>query len=637
MRLTKQRFLYFIGVFFFFLEGRQAWGQSSTDTAILLQPIEIVSAKIRSQSVGTTTQHWAAEQLDKLPADHIADLLTAETGAFVKSYGQGALATSAVRGGSAGHTLVLWNGLPLQNPMLGLQDLSLLPLAAAETVGFTRGSNAAIWGSGAIGGVLNLDNEADYTHRIKVKSNTRAGSFGQFQQQLSLGIGSRKIQSVTRFSLQQADNDFYYIVAKDLPPKKQTHAELRQQWLLQDAYWQISESQSLTAHFWHQQSNRQIPPTIVQTNSKARQNDLADRLIVDYRHLLKKGLWQVKMGLFDEQVNYFDDLILLESRNRFRTLLTECSGQLAWRSNHQFFLGNTHTLTQAWSKGYQQNTPSEYKTALFASWKYHKKQLTTQFNIRQEWVDGKNVPIVPDAGFDLSLSASVVVKGKISRNYRLPTLNDRFWQPGGKPGLLPESGWSQELSLTYQKQLEQWHLEMSISVFNRVIKNWILWSLKEGQPFWSADNLTKVRSRGVEPRLAVSYSNKKIIIRLHGGYDYVRSTNQVALSSPLMSVGEQLIYVPVHQAFGAISIDWKSLGFACQHVFRGKTKGINDAIDAYLIGNVRLEFSRSINKYKATFFGNINNVWGGNYLVVERRPMPGRNFQVGLNLFFYHK
>jgi iron complex outermembrane receptor protein len=603
------------------------------DTALMLPTVQVKSQKTRQSVVGSTTSEWQKSKLEKLPVNNLAELLDAETGTYIKSYGQGSLATSSVRGGSAGHTLVLWNGLPIQSPMLGQLDLALLPIQTAESITFTKGGNSALWGTGAIGGVINMSNEADFLQKLRINSGTQIGSFGHFQQQLNINLGSEKLQSVTKFSHQQAVNDFNYFLADGLPERQQTNAQLSQQYVGQDLYWKINNRNQLALHFWGQQSKRQIPPTNVQNRSAAHQDDLTARLLLEYKHLSDNIFWNIKTGFFDEHLNYFDDLILLESRSHFRTYLVEVAGQRFWK-NHEFLIGNFHTHTRAWSAGYRENIPSEYKTALFTSWKYYGEKWNSQFSLRQEMVDGNLVPIVPAFGFDWKLIPSLTLKGKISRNYRLPTFNDRFWLPGGNPDLLPESGWSQELTLSQDLKKNSFLFNFSLTAFNRNIDNWILWSVREGQSFWSANNITKVWSRGLEPRLSLIFQSNNIKCQWQAGYDYIRSTNQVALDNPKMAVVDQLIYTPIHQAFSSFSLDWKHLHFAYRHHFTGAADGINDPLEAFQVGNVRLQYSNIFNRYKGTLFLNINNIWDADYLVVERRPMPGIHFQTGLNLSF---
>lgn len=635
--MTKMRLSFRLAIILLYsLSGQtiEVHAQSAgQDSSYILPTTHITSSKIRQSVAGGINKEWHIAQLEKLPAGNLAELLNTEAGTYIKSYGQGSLATSSVRGGSAGHTLVLWNGLPIQSPMLGLLDLALLPVNAVETINFNPGGNTAMWGSGAIGGVVNMDNEADFSQQVSLKSSTEFGSFGQFQQQLKLGLGNQKLQSVTKFSHQQAKNDFYYFLANGIPERKQTNARLSQQFLGQDLYWKMNDRNQLTLHLWWQQSDRQIPPTNVQNRSESHQDDLTTRLLVEYKHIGNKGIWNVKTAYFEEHLNYFDDQILLESRNRFRTFLAEITGQWFW-NKHEMLAGIFNAHTRAWSAGYKETIPVEYKTALFGSWKYKGEKWQTQLSLRQEMVDEQLVPIVPAFGVDWRLIPMLTLKGKISRNYRLPTLNDRFWIPGGNPDLLPESGWSQELTLVHESKKNNFQFEVSLTTFNRNIDNWILWSLKQGQTFWSANNMTKVWSRGLEPRLSVSYRFKNLTFQWRGGYDHIRSTNQVALNNPQMAVGDQLIYTPVHQASGSFSIEWNQLYLGYQHHFTGKAEGINDLLNAFQTGNVRGQYTYIFKHYKGIIYLNINNIWDADYLVIERRPMPGIHFETGIHFFF---
>ena len=52
----------------------------------------------------------------------MADILTFNSSVFVKSYGRATLSTVAFRGTSPSHTQVTWNGMRINNPMLGMTD-----------------------------------------------------------------------------------------------------------------------------------------------------------------------------------------------------------------------------------------------------------------------------------------------------------------------------------------------------------------------------------------------------------------------------------------------------------------------------------------------------------------------------------
>ncbi|MFT7605917.1 MAG: vitamin B12 transporter, partial [Saprospiraceae bacterium] len=243
--------------------------QGQADTVLYLQPIEITAQKIREQSIGGQSTSWEAKTLNTTAADNIAELLGSEGGVFIKSYGLNSLATSSIRGGTAGHTLVLWNGLPIQSPMLGLLDLSLLPLSSVEQITFQKGGNAALWGSGAIGGVVGLNNQADFSNKLSLGTQIKIGSFGELSTQVHVGFGNQRFQSSTKFFLHQADNDFYYSTGAGLPKRQQTNAHFYQQNILQDFYFNFKNNQKLAIHYWRQYADRETPPTNTQNYSEA--------------------------------------------------------------------------------------------------------------------------------------------------------------------------------------------------------------------------------------------------------------------------------------------------------------------------------------------------------------------------------
>lgn len=614
---------------YYFLVNTLLFGQDT----ISLPIVEVSAQAIRNSNVGSTQQTWTSQALTDLPAQNVATLLARETGVFIKNYGLGSLSTSSIRGGSAGHTLVLWNGLPLQSPMLGLLDLSLLPTQTSESISLEKGGNSALWGSGAIGGVIELDNQANFDNRIRVASQTIVGSFGQQQQHAQLALGNAKLQSVSKFNYQAADNDFYYFISPNLPDRQQTNARFVQQNWLQDFYWKPNEKQMLTFHYWGQTSDRQIPPTNVQTRSLARQDDRSHRMILEGRQIGKRNIWNAKVAFFQEQLDYFDEQILLESPSQFQTWMSEISAKWQIQQKHQLSLGGSQFFTRATTTNYQEGV-QENRWAAFAVYRLQQNRWQLQSSLRQERVADTFLPLIPHLQLHYQANPAMNFHLKISRNYRLPTLNDRFWLPGGNENLLPESGWSQEAGLEQQFGKKAFRLNYQATAFNRLINNWILWSIQEGQSFWSANNITKVWSRGIEQRLQATYEHSQFSLNLDMGYDYIRSTNQIALERPKLGAGDQLVYTPEHQVFAKIGGQWKGFSAFYQQFFTSSTQGINDAIPAYALAHAGIAYRLKRKIWEGSLFFHAHNLWDEDYFIVERRPMPGRYFSGGINIIF---
>ncbi len=618
--------LLFLGIVPLYLQGQ-------VDTVIELSSVVVSKNKIREEGLSNTIKKWNTEALNSTSADNIAELLEKESSVFIKSYGLNSLATSSIRGGSANQTLVLWNGLPIQSPMLGLLDLSLLPVYAAEEVILQKGGSSALWGRGAIGGVLSLKNQRTSSNKTFVNIGTKIGAFGEWKQEGKVGLTYKKIQSVTKFSHHQAKNDFFYFIAPNFPRRQQTNAQFSQQNFLQDIYFSLKKNQQFSIHFWYQNSDRQIPPTNVQNRSEAYQFDQSTRLILDWKINKKSSIFNSKIGLFTEKLEYVDPIINIEAPSHFTSLLGEFDTQWALGPYQILSTGIIHTYTRANATGYV-NPPEEFNTAIFASYRLRKNKFTFQTSIRQALIDERLSPLVPVFEIAYQANRGPIIRFKISKNYRSPTLNDRYWNPGGNEALLAESGWSEEFSLLTEIIKGKSTLDFSISIFNKNIDNWILWSIREGQSFWSANNITKVWSRGLEPRIMYRRKVYDLNLSLDIAYDYIRSTNEVSLQNPRIAKGEQLIYVPKHQASSKIGIAWNAFKINYQHQYVGATHGINDPIKAYQIGDLGLSYGMKKKPYSAVFSLNLNNLWDANYFVIDRRPMPGRHWQLGLKLNF---
>ena len=72
----------------------------------------------------------------------MADILTFNSSVFVKSYGRATLSTVAFRGTSPSHTQVTWNGMRINNPMLGMTDFSTIPSYFIDNASLLHGTSS---------------------------------------------------------------------------------------------------------------------------------------------------------------------------------------------------------------------------------------------------------------------------------------------------------------------------------------------------------------------------------------------------------------------------------------------------------------------------------------------------------------
>lgn len=595
-------------------------------------PVVVISAlPLRNSMPGERTEQWNQADLRQFNHRAASDLLARESSIYVKTYSPGSLATLTTRGGSSSQTAVIWNGLPLQSPMVGLTDAALLPGAFVDGMSVYYGGNSAQWGNSAVGGVVALHNRRpEPDNGWQVRYSGAWGSFSTHSQLVSVATGRKKWSTHTRLLWQEAKNDFPYRKKPDLPLLRQTNSQFGQKALLQEFYRSLGATQELVLRAWAQQTRRSIPPVTTQTRNEATQADDFLRLTLHWKARAGKALLAARTGYFTEYIDYRDPMIRLVAKSHFSTWMAETEMQWQGGRRWKIHTGTFHSYQIAAAEGYRRNNPSENRQAVFAALRYQHGRGQAQLNLRQEWVDGRKLPLMPGYGMDFQIHKNLKINLKIVRNFRSPTLNDRYWQPGGKSDLLPESGWSQEIGLAGTTGAG---LHYSCTAYHRLVRNWIMWSIAEGQSFWSSNNITRVRSQGIEQRMEY----KKIIQTRHtlvwkGGYDLTQSTNQVALRQPALGAGQQLPYTPLHQGF--VQCGWQYLSFEIYytHRFTSKVQGINENITGFNLGFLSLQYTVDCGKKRKTpvhFFLQCDNVWNRSYRIIERRPMPGIAFRGG--------
>jgi vitamin B12 transporter len=107
--------------------------------------------------VPATVDVVSAEEIARLEADRAIDLLRNLAGLDIVQSGSHGKATSLFsRGTNSAHTLVLWNGIELNDPYLGGFDWSTLSTDGVERIEVVRGPFSALYGSNAVGGVVQL-------------------------------------------------------------------------------------------------------------------------------------------------------------------------------------------------------------------------------------------------------------------------------------------------------------------------------------------------------------------------------------------------------------------------------------------------------------------------------------------------
>jgi vitamin B12 transporter len=142
---------------------------------------EIVVRLPRAEAEDDQTASATVVEADRFAgeAKGVAELVATAPGVAVNDYGGlGQLATASIRGSTADGVLVLLDGLPLNTAFGGGVDLSTIPRHWIDRIEVVRGPEGARYGSGSLGGVLNVVTRRPEAGRWSAE--LAAGSFESF-------------------------------------------------------------------------------------------------------------------------------------------------------------------------------------------------------------------------------------------------------------------------------------------------------------------------------------------------------------------------------------------------------------------------------------------------------------------------
>ena len=168
------------------------------DTLITVEDL-IVKGKKSVGEAALTTTLIDSVQIAESTNGSLADLLTKHTPVFIKTYGQGSLATVSFRGTAASHTQVEWNGININNPMLGQVDFSLIPVWFVDKTELFHGGSSLSEGSGALGGSISIGSQPRWGEKFYGSVLQGIGSFGTYQTFVSAVGGGKRVHVRARY------------------------------------------------------------------------------------------------------------------------------------------------------------------------------------------------------------------------------------------------------------------------------------------------------------------------------------------------------------------------------------------------------------------------------------------------------
>ena len=640
-------------------------------------PEVTVYGKRPLKEIGTQQTKFDSLVLKESVALSMADILTFNSSIFVKSYGRATLATVAFRGTSASHTQVTWNGMRINNPMLGMTDFSMIPSYFIDDASLLHGTSSVNETGGGMGGAVKLSTRPAECDGFGVQYIQGVGSFRTFDEFLRLTYGDDHWQVSTRAVLSTSPNDFEYrnhdkkeniydedmnIVGQYYPTERNRSGSFRDFHLLQEAYYNTGRGNRFGLNAWYINSNRELPMLTTDygdaTDFDNRQREETFRGILSWDHLGEQWKIASKAGYihtwmaYDYKRDVGNGIMahMTRSRSKIDTFYGQAEGEY-YIGNEWLFTANLSAhqhIVQSEDKniirqdgnkaivGYRKGR-AELSGVLSAKWR-PTDRLGISATLREEMYGTEWTPLIPALFVDgvLSRRGNITAKASLSRNYRFPTLNDLYFLPGGNPDLKKESGWTYDAGVSFAVGKEgTYSLTGSASWFESYIHDWILW-LPTVKGFFSPKNIKDVHAYGVEAKANLSVAlTPDWHLALDGSYSWTPSINEgEPMSEADRSVGKQLPYIPRHSANLTGRISWSNWSFLYKWCYYSErfTMSSNDLtltgkLPEYFMSNITLEKALSFSWADLSLKGTINNLFDEEYLSVLSRPMPGINFE----------
>ena len=124
------------------------------------------------------------------PATSVGDLLGCESGLDWRSRGNygGAAEGIHIRGMGSDGTQILVNGITVNSPSLGSADTGKIPTNNIERIEIVKGSGSVLYGSGAMGGIVNIITKSPKRDQTDLKLSAGYGSENTYQTSAEHGM-----------------------------------------------------------------------------------------------------------------------------------------------------------------------------------------------------------------------------------------------------------------------------------------------------------------------------------------------------------------------------------------------------------------------------------------------------------------
>lgn len=603
-----------------FLYGAESLKSQEADTTVWFPALSIQD------------HHLIGAEADTIPLDafrssmsSFSDILRREANVYFRDFGPGSSATVSLSGSRSNEVALIWNGIKISNPMLGVSDYSLVSSAGLTGLRLARPGNATIFGAGSSAGAIILEqgiNKSEQPWELSAGWST----LQRVQLQGSYRLQKGRWKSQTSIEGMTGRNNYKHRTLSG-SRERLPHARSRHGNLSHHSVIDLSPNQELSISVWARDHFREIPPILTEVKSEADQSDRFLRTLLQFQHLQSRHKWHLKAYYGVQNQIYRNPLIDLHANHNFHHFQGRMDNQ--WSLHHSIILkyGARTSLFTSRSDNYQ-GRKEQNRWALYSQLMYKLPETPLEFTVllQPEWVTGLDNGTSPGWTMEAKIKFANAQWGHwstfLNQNMVWPTLNDLHWNPGGNPDLRPEQNHMAGVSWAKDWPGQFTH---SISYYFKWGRNWIQW-MPSDLGFWRPFNAIEGSTHGINMELSRSWGKR---FELSGGYQFVHTVTKDEKVKY-----KQSIYSPQHmwsiRAQTEIVDRW-SFGITGEYTStRFVTKDHSQALDPYFLIHAALRYQFANPSWSLGV--EITNLLNEDYQGIVNRPMPGRQIQLNTHI-----
>ncbi|WP_294232705.1 TonB-dependent siderophore receptor [uncultured Chryseobacterium sp.] len=557
----------------------------------------------------------------KKNSTNLSEILRFQSPVYIKENGRGAVSSPSFRGTGAGHTAFVWNGININSQFLGQGDVNNIPSMGFDQLDVKAGSVGVIYGSGAIGGTVHLNNSLDFNKGFHASLFSEAASFGTYNNFAKASFSNKK------FSFKFSGN---YSVSENDYEVKESRNYINLNGEYSNTNFNFAAAYKIAPH--HQVSwiseffngDQHFPVFFdSQTKTKYETQNVRSLLVWDWNAPKLNNVFRA--AYTEENFQYFDNI-----SNPKRSGGT--GKNYIMKNDFNYFLSPKWNLNiigefqvnkgEGYMSGIKEVSRKVVSLAGLLRY-FATEDLRFEAGIKKDFVEDYSSPVLLSFSGNWNLTKWYNLNLNAAKNFRYPSFNDLYWQPGGNMNLKPETAYQFDL----KNQFTIAGVKLMLTPYYIRITDMITW-IPTSMGYYSPVNTYKVQSYGLESQIEYERKFGKHSLRSNLGYSYTKSTN--------VETGKQMMYVPLHKFFGNIDYRYSFLKIYVQGMYNGLTYADSEekrstAIEPYFVMNAGIS-GTFLKNY--TIGGKVNNIFNEIYQTTAFYPLPKRNYSVYLNINF---